>query len=99
MGRDQHRYNYRSGRELIDTLKVMTKRVMKVEFELYYCKFSKTTYPDCSIKANIEKFGSQFKSYLFGHDEHDESNLTIELLKKGFTYEKKQLCLEILKKY
>ena len=84
-------------RELIETLKFMSRRVMKADYELYYCKFSRTTYPDCSIKAKIEKYGSEYKVYRFGHHEHDECNLKVELLKKGLSYEKKQLCLEILK--
>ncbi|KAI6650189.1 hypothetical protein LOD99_6106 [Oopsacas minuta] len=70
---------------------------MKADYELYYCKFSRTIYPDCSIKAKIEKYGTEYKVCLFGHHKHDECNQKVELLNKGLSYEKKQLCLEILK--
>ncbi|KAI6656635.1 hypothetical protein LOD99_11286 [Oopsacas minuta] len=84
-------------RELIETLKFMARRVMKADCELYYCNFSRTTHPDCSIKAKIEKYGSEYKVCLFGHHKHDECNQKVELRNKGLSYEKKQLCLEILK--
>ncbi|KAI6657115.1 hypothetical protein LOD99_15901 [Oopsacas minuta] len=84
-------------RELIETLKFRARRVMKADYVLDYCKFSRITYPDCSIKAKIEKYGSEYKVCLFGHHKRDECNQKVELLNKGLSYEKKQLCLGILK--
>ena len=79
-------------RLFIHSLNDMCRRVIKADYELYYCKFSRTSYPDCSIKGKIEKYGSTYKVYSFGHYEHDES---VEL-PNAITHEKKRLCFEIL---
>ena len=39
--------------QFIDSLNDMSRRVIKADYELYYCKFSRTSYPDCSIRAKI----------------------------------------------
>ena len=79
-------------RQFIDSLNDMSRRVLKADYELYYCKFSRTSYPDCSIKAKIENYGSTYKAYSFGYHEHEES---IELT-NTLSCEKKRLCFEIL---